>query len=235
MAAQILFDGLDERKQMVVLDLLNILSNAPATKGTKASSKHVKAEKPAKAEKADKPVSEKKAEWSATLARCRAILTEQCGTVSEKTGKKTFKQGDVMRVASAFKESSDKSDERIVQLWRELETNPTPAKRALKKAAKETASVVEEEELIEETTVEVPVVVEEKPKPKAKVVLPPPLPVEEDEEEGIETERWLHNKVVYLRTKKAPYFCFDIDTQDYLGVFQERTGKFDMNIPDPRD
>ena len=240
MAAQMIFDGLDTRTQKVVIDLLNLLSDSSSSsskkaKKTKAVEKVVEKVVAEKVATEPKPVSEKKAAWTATLARCRAVLTEQCGTVNKKTGKKTFKQGDVMRVAALFKESADTSDSRIVQLWRELEANPTPAKRVLKKAAKEAkatseaSSVVEDEdevEVHEEKVVEVEVPV---------VVAPSPIePVETDEEEDvIDTEVWIHKGKKIFRNKKAPYYCYDPKTSNYLGVWFEDTEKFDLSIPDP--
>ena len=79
---------------------------------------------------------------------------------------------------------------------------------------------------------------EEKPKaaekPKAKEVkkVAPPPPAD-DEEEVIETEKWKHDGKDYARSKTAPFYCWDLKTQEYKGVWDPEKKEFDLSVADP--
>jgi len=73
----------------------------------------------------------------------------------------------------------------------------------------------------------------EKPKPAKKVAPPPPPPSADEDEEVIETEKWKHEGKDYARSKTAPFYCWDLKTQAYKGVWDPEKKEFDLSVADP--
>ena len=103
--------------------------------------------------------------------------------------------------------------------------------KAKMKAGREAAKAKKDAEKAAEAFAEKPA---EKPKAK-KVVTPPPVEESEDEEEApIETVAWKNEGKTYARNKNAPFYCWDIKTMEYAGVWDPETKSFDLSIPDPQ-
>ena len=71
----------------------------------------------------------------------------------------------------------------------------------------------------------------EKPKAAKPKVAPPPPPA--DDEEVIETEKWKHDGKDFARSKTAPFYCWDLKTQEYKGVWEPEKKAFDLSVADP--
>ena len=58
----------------------------------------------------------------------------------------------------------------------------------------------------------------------------------EADEAPIETVAWKNKKngKSYARNKVAPFYCWDIKTMEYAGVWDAEKEVFDLSIPDPQ-
>jgi len=219
-------------------------------------------------EKAPRPTSDAMKAWYALINTVRSALAESHGE-ENKAGKKVFSQAIVYNVAARFKESGDMepSEEDVEEMYQTYLANPTPSKRQLDKASKDSgsedgepkkagrpkkAAVVDAIHLPGPSAAVPAPVAAAAPKAKAaaakavakpasakaeakpKKVAPPPVEDEEEEEAApIETEKWVHEGKKYARNKTQPLYCWDIKTQEYMGVYDPESNSFDTSIDDP--
>lgn len=210
-------------------------------------------------DKAPRPTSDAMKTWYALINTVRSALAESHGE-ENKAGKKVFSQAIVYNVAARFKESGDMepSEEDVEEMYQQYLANPTPSKRQQDKASKDSGSEDGEPKKAgrpkkaEAKPAPASPKVEAKPAPAAKAeakpaskpasakaeakpkkVTPPPVAEEEEEADAIETEKWTHEGKKYARNKTQPLYCWDIKTQEYMGVYDPETNSFDTSVDDP--
>ena len=204
-------------------------------------------------DKAPRPTSDAMKTWYALINTVRSALAESHGEAN-KSGKKVFSQAIVYNVAARFKESGDMepSEEEVEEMYQTYLANPTPSKRQQDKASKDSGSEDGEPKKTAGRPKKVataaaapapsaaakPAAAKVEAKPtaatKPKKVAPPPVEEEEEEEaDAIETEKWTHEGKKYARNKNQPLYCWDIKTQEYMGVYDPETNSFDTSIDDP--
>lgn len=223
-------------QQKFAAEMARFLQGQPKSSGAKRSAKVQKAVS-SDAESAEaKPKRERsekqKADFALKTAVREAILAH---TKAEK-----LSQSIVFPIAGRLKELGNMtpSADEVVQLYKQYLDSPWLCKGSKKKdgAASSSAGSVAAEEESEAEEEEKPKV-EEKPKKAAKKLIvaapPPPPPAEEEEDEEIEVEKWVHEGVEYQRTKKAPYYCWDLKTAEYKGVWVPERKVFNTSMPDP--
>ena len=202
---------------------------ASATAHLQGQPKKTKKSKKASDDDEEKPkreLSGNQIKWNALVKTCREMILSS-------TGLEKLPQKVVMCVAGKLKEADnfEPSEEEVTLAYQTYIENPTLSKTAVKRAASSDADSVAS------VKVEKPKAAVEKPKvekPKAakpKVVAPPPPPA--DDEEVIETEKWKHDGKDFARSKTAPFYCWDLKTQEYKGVWDPEKKAFDLSVADP--